>query len=93
MGQEEIFHVLAVRTQAQVGTVLAATRVAVQIPRLETVERRVRAEEREGRVVAEDPRIQRPRYDPTLPACQSCGFASPRTTSNNQPEGDMSGEE
>ena len=72
---------------------LGATGVSVQIPRLETVGRRVRAEAQGGRVAAEDRRIQRPGYDPTLPACQSCGFALPRTTGGNQPEGDESGGE
>ena len=35
--------------------------------------------------------IQWPRYGPRLSACQSCGSALPRTTSNHQPDGDASG--
>ena len=91
-GQEEYFHVLVVGTQVQVGTVLVEIGAAVQIPRLEKVGRRVRAEDRRGKqVVAEDPQIRRPRCDPMLPAFQSCGFALPRKSSNNQPDGDVSG--
>ena len=59
--------------------------VVVRIRPLGMVGRRVREEERKRKgVMVEDLRIRRPRYDPTLIAYQSYGFALPGIVRNLQ---------
>ena len=94
MGQKGDFHVLERRNQVKAETVSAVTETVVQIPRLEMVGRRVHAEEQGGKqFVVEVLQTLRPRYDPRLLACQSCGSALPRMVSDRQLDGSTSGGE